>query len=355
MNKSEKPGEGWSIRLYREGDEEQILQLREVASSGKKDLQWWRWLYRDSPGGLAIIVLAEANGRIIGQHAAVFLDIKVGNQIIRGYRGLELMVHPDYRRQGIFIEITKVMEKELTASGRILNCSTPNNRSRPGFLKHLNYLEICRLAAPRRVIDWGVILKTRYGIPVLAGRGLGLAWEHLVHRTAPARTTGIEVEQVTSFDERIDKFWEKASRTREIMIAKDRQYLNWRYVTKPGNKYRILIARQQDEITGFIVFHLEGQNPSRGVIIDLLTVPGADAATEALVNNAVARMKAEGAAIVSTWIIEDTPFYGTFRKLGWVNRRGAPFCIRILDQNLPRDFVTDPGHWHFTRGDSDSI
>jgi GNAT superfamily N-acetyltransferase len=137
----------WTIRNYREGDEEQILELRGVALSGPKNKQWWKWMYRDGPLGPATIALAEVKHRIIGHMASVPVPIKIKDQVTRGGHGVDLMVHPDYRRQGIFVALTKAMveySKGIDSKGidKSIGYGVPSDQSRPGMVNRFHVKEI---------------------------------------------------------------------------------------------------------------------------------------------------------------------------------------------------------------------
>jgi hypothetical protein len=355
MNESNEVKREWSIREYREGDEEQIRELRGIALSGSRDSQWWKWMYRDGPAGPALIMLAEAKQKIIGQFAAIPVRLKVGDRATEGGHGFDAMVHPDYRHLGIFKTLSTTLSGSNLVSNRSISYGTPNDQSHPGFVKRLHSLDICEVPVLVKVIAWGNVLKRRYGIPVFAGNLLGNAWERMTTRISPSKNADVEVERVSSFDERIDKFWLKASEIKNIMVIKDMKYLNWRYVAKPGNEYKIFLAKRQDEIAGFIVIKLERGVPNRGFIVDLLTLPGEDTVTEVLTTRAVGYLKEEGAAMISCWMLRDTPYYRTLRKLGFIRRSGPCLNARIFDQNISKEFVTNPSNWYYVMGDDDVI
>jgi GNAT superfamily N-acetyltransferase len=345
----------WSIREYREGDEEQILKLRGMVLSGPNDKQWWQWMFRNSPGGPAYIVVAEVNGRIIGHHAMMSVPLKIRDQITKGSHGLDLMVHPDYRRQGIFRTLSRKMIESPNSLDRSIGFGTPGEMSHQGFVKWLNVLDVCEIPLLVKVINWGTFLKKRYKIPAFVGKLLGYIWERITNRLPLPQDAEIEIDEVTSFDERINKFWEKASGLKEIMVVRDMKYLNWRYAAKPANKYKILIAKKEAEIIGYIVLNLEKGAMPRGNILDLLTLPGEATVTELLLTRALRCFKEEGIAIISCLMLPDTPYYGTLRKLGFIRRRGASLCTRIVDQNITKDFVTNPTNWYYVMGDSDAL
>jgi len=345
----------WTIREYQEGDEEQILQLRGIALSGSRNKEWWKWMFRDGPAGPAIISLAVVKQRIIAQMASIWVMIQIGDKATRGTHGVDLMVHPDYRRQGVFTALGKKGQEDLLNRSRSITYGTPNDQSRPGFVNRLNALPICEVPLLVKVIDWGAVLKQRYKFPALAGKILGNIWERITNRKPSLKAAGIIVEEVFSFDEQIDKFWEKASRIKNIMIIKDMKYLNWRYIAKPGHEYRIFLARKQDEIAGYVVLKLQEGARSIGYIIDFLTLPGEDNVAELLITIALRHLKAAGAAKASCWMLEETPYYGTLRKLGFIRRHGPTLCSRIVEPSIPKEFVTNPANWYYVMGDDDAL
>lgn len=345
----------WSIRKYREGDEEQILALRGIVMNETRDKQWWQWMFRDGPMGPALIMLAESKQKIIGQTASVFVPIKIGDKATRATHGVDLMVHPDYRLQGVFIALGSALIESTKGIYRSIAYGTPNDQSGPGFKKYLHNMSIGEVPLLHKVIDWGAVLKNRYRIPVFIGKMLGYVQERITNRLPSPKDAAIKVEEVFSFDERIDKFWRQASGIKNIMVVKDMKYLNWRYVAKPGNEYKILIAKKRQEIVGYIVLKLEKNGLSRGYIVDLLALPGDDIIAALLITKGIRYFKEQGAVKVSCWMFEDTPYYNTLRKLGFVRRPGPFLCARVFDQNIPKEFVTNPANWYYVMGDDDAL
>ncbi len=356
MDESGEDKREWSLRLYREGDEEQILKLYRTILNESRDSQWWKWMCRDSPAGPAAIMLAETQQGLIGQHANLPVFIKIGGQTTLGSHGFGVMVHPDYRRQGIFKAMGIELNKTTATRHRSISYGSPNDQSRPGFTKWLHNIVMFEIPLLVRIVDWGTVLKGRYKIPAFIGSLLGHAWERLTFRTIPSpRSAGLVMEQVSSFDESLDKFWLKASQLKPIMVVKDMKYLNWRYVAKPGNDYRIFLAKRPGETAGYIVVKLEKGDPARGFIVDLLALPGEEGAAEALIIRAIKYLKGEGAAMVFCAMMEDTPYYRILRKLGFMRRPGERLNVRIFDPSITEEFVTNPANWYYVAGEDDTI
>jgi len=255
--------------------------------------------------------------------ASTFVPLKVGGRTTLGAHGIDLMVHPDYRRQGIFKTLGMKLRGLTRAKEWSLTYGTPDDESYQGFVTRLNVLDIGELPFLFKIIDLSAILKNRYRIPVFIGKMLGYAWESITNGRRSPEDTEIKIDEVFSFDEQIDKFWEKASKLKSIMVIKDMKYLNWRYVAKPGKEYKILIAKKQEEIAGFIVLKLVKGAPSRGYIADLLTLPGEGTVAESLIARVIRYFKEEGAVSVSCWLFQNTTYYGILRKMVPASQRST--------------------------------
>ena len=96
----------FQIRRYQEEDEEQILRLRERVFGDLDPVRMktstWRWQFRYNPAGEAFCALAEDHGRIIGQYAVIPTRFSVQGKETLFALSCDTMIHPDYRKQGIF-------------------------------------------------------------------------------------------------------------------------------------------------------------------------------------------------------------------------------------------------------------
>ena len=353
MSESEKIRQRYSFRQYREGDEDRILQLRGLTMDVSRDIRWWRWINRDGPDGPAIIWLAEDGQKLIGHHALLPLRIKIGNRECRCALGFDVMTHPDYQRQGVLTEIRGRLYKYAAENDIKFFFGSTEPRIFTVYAK-LKSLPVSEPLMLVKILSWGKALKERYRIPVFIGSIMGRIRGCITGRE-PSLPGDVEVEWISSFDESIDKFWLKASEIKEIMVVRDMKYLNWRYVAKPGGKYVIFIAKRHQEIIGYIVLMLETDTISRGIIVDLLTLPREEIVAGVLVTRAVSYFRGEGAARVSCFMLPDNPYYQTLKKLGFMRRSSRlVFGVRLIESSLSKEFLTDSANWFYTWGDGDT-
>lgn len=358
MSESNVIKKQWHIRKYQEGDEDQILELRGATLGVSRNIPWWNWIYKNGPDGPALFYLAVDNQMIIGINPGLPLRMKIGNQVYKSVLGFDVMTHPDYQRQGVLSALGPIHTENLLKNGVSISYGSSTPQRYPVYQKmKLSYdiFGICQPPLLVKVINWGEVLKTRYGIPSFAGNLFGYVWERMTNPISSIQNGNIEIEQISSFNESIDTFWLKASEIKQIMIVRDMKYLNWRYVKKPGKDYAIFVAKRQKEIIGFIVVRSETDIMTRGFIVDLLTLPDEGIVATGLITRAIEYLQKKGAANVLCLMLQDTPYYGILRKMGFTQRdSGIQLNIRIYDRSLSTEFVTNPGNWYFVWGDTDT-
>ena len=235
----------WSTREYSEGDEKGILKLTEAIYGKIPDtdrwLRWWNWRYRDCPSGPPIVWVAESDGKLIGQYLITRVRMKVGNEVITGSQSESTMTHPEYRRQGMFEVLAHKTYEAAAKEGVPIVYGFPNKYSYPGFISKLDWLDVCSpqtMIKPlklenilRKYIPGGLLTKTLTMIGNLA--------INLLYGAQRPPQANLTITRISSFDERINALWKRVSNDYEIIVVRDREYLNWRYVNIPDVAYTI--------------------------------------------------------------------------------------------------------------------
>ncbi len=367
----------WSVRLYREGDEQGILELMNVAGI-KRNIEEWSWEYRENPLG-HLIGLAEHGGRIIGHMALVPVYMKIGLKSIKGCQAVDLVVHPRYRGQGIFLSIGKFLLNEAGKQGISVAYGFPNKPAHSGHLKYgwfdvcdvpflvklVRYSDIADLLADYRITRF----LSKFGISrrvMNSVLGAGFAATSFVNkvfnRVEIGKTDSVEIRRAESFDNRIDDFWNEVSRDYVNLVLRDKEYMNWRYFRKPNNKYTTLIAEEHGKLLGYVVLCSEvTRNLKFGCVVDILAFSQRRSIIRLLISEAVEQLKREDADLIVCWMSNishsgQAP-YRILKANGFfqVPGRSNPFIVRVNSPSLPPEFVCNPTDWYLTMGDSDHI
>ena len=132
-------GEAVHVRSYRDEDLPAVLDLLR-ASLGESPLlqrtpELFRWKHVDNPFGPSVMLVAEVDETVVGLRAFMRWELDYGGDTIQCGRAVDTATHPDYLRRGIFRLLTMEALDVARDVGLQLIFNTPNERSRPGYLK----------------------------------------------------------------------------------------------------------------------------------------------------------------------------------------------------------------------------
>ncbi|MFC1966412.1 GNAT family N-acetyltransferase [Chloroflexota bacterium] len=349
----------WSIRKYQEGDEKQLIELRKVIAGETRSERYWKWQFMDCPAGAAKLWLAMTNEKAVGQYVMIPIYMKIGDETVTGSMTLDLMTHPDYRRQGIFELLARKTYEEARRDEICITFGSPNELAYPGYIKKLDWFDICLLPRMTKILNLGSVLKRRTGNKMLSE--IGSLWGNAVlatkYRALPSSyMPDVEIKRTSSFDDRIDEFWGKASANLKVAVVRDKKYLNWRYVDKPGHDYTIYLAERRGEVLGYVILKLVENGGRRGVIVDILALPDQEAIAHILIAKSVEHFKREDADAIDCWMLASSVYYGVLKKMGFMRRPDLRrLAWRFFTSKVSKEFLTDTNNLFFTRGDSDTI
>jgi GNAT superfamily N-acetyltransferase len=148
-----------AVRAFRpETDEAAVLELFQASLGWRTDevyRAFFRWKHTENPFGPSSAWVAESGGRLAGFRTFLRWQWDVpGRGPITAVRAVDTATHPDFQGRGIFSRLTLHALEELERDGVGFVFNTPNDKSRPGYLK-MGWRLIARLpvwARPRRLL-----------------------------------------------------------------------------------------------------------------------------------------------------------------------------------------------------------
>jgi len=154
--------------------------------------------------------------------------------------------------------------------------------------------------------------------------------------------------------------WEKVSDDYEIMVIRDKEYLNWRYVNTPDLSYTTYLAEKERQILGYIILRCkELRGLVFGYIFDLLFPLDRQDIAQHLILRAVEHFKQEKADLIVYHMVGPKVYRKSFGRSGFIFSRFISrrfrFIARINTPNISETFVRNPRHWFIQIGDSDWI
>jgi GNAT superfamily N-acetyltransferase len=127
--------------IVREANQEDIdsiivlLQASLGESLLKKSAEIWNFKHVINPFGESTVLLAEEDSELIGVRAFMNWRWQCGNQVWNAYRAVDTATHPNHQGKGIFKKLTLQALDKIHENGDCFVFNTPNDQSRPGYLK----------------------------------------------------------------------------------------------------------------------------------------------------------------------------------------------------------------------------
>lgn len=333
---------------------------------GVAPVDYLRWKLEGPPGRSALALLTEVGdterSRLVGMWLNLPRTMRILGSERRSGWSADAATHPEYQRRGLsqgrrahWDEHNDTLDVTIGSSNnpvvfrvnRPFGHRTPTNRIRqfvavlrPGALA----AELGRrggMRAPR----WALV-------GALWGARL---WARLRYPSGLAARSSYPVVELPRFDERIDSLLERAHEQFDVVLERDRAWLNWRYGDPRGGDFTVLAVEREDELAGYLVYTQRGL---RGYVADLLTLPGHVEVAEALLAEAMRRLRSTGAAAAMCWLPSHHPYAAALRRAGFIDsRRDTGVLVRPL--RLPpteAEALSDPRtRFHLTHGDTDVV
>ena len=238
-------GPSVAIRPFVVGDEAAVLDLLGQTlgggPAGRRPPEFFRWKHYDNPFGRSLLLLAEADGRVIGLRAFMRWRFEAGGHQLTAVRAVDTATHPDYQGRGVFSKLTRAALAEL--GGQVdLVFNTPNDASRPGYLK-MGWREVGRVPVAVRIRR-----------PVRFGLGLRRPAGRL-----PARPA-VHAEAAAQVLERGDQVEALLARMRpdpgRLHTPRHLAYLRWRYGAAPLLGYAGVAEEEAGRLSGLALFRV---------------------------------------------------------------------------------------------------
>jgi len=354
----------WRVREYQEADEETLRELYGLVFDESMSREKWDWLYHRNPCGDRVIIVAEANGKLVGQSTMLPLHMKVGNDQGVGTLTLNVMTHPNYQGRGIFTALARGAQQLAAEKRMVVTYAFANENSYPAFIRRLGWVDLGPTAPVYvRPLNTASLLRAKFGPLSSVMAPLAHAVYLLLARpVTKALPHGWTVTSALGFDPRWDAVWERVAPRLPIAVVRDRRYLQWRYVEHPVAKYDIIAAERHGELGGYCILRgVERFGLRLGFLMDLLVDTDHPEGADALLGRVLQIARERRYDALVCMMMPGSPWLSEVRKWGFmkVPRRLYPQALHLIARSLSpqydQAFITDPRAWYITWGDHDSV
>ncbi|MBM7571338.1 GNAT family N-acetyltransferase [Aquibacillus albus] len=340
------------IRLYKQGDEQQIQQLFEKVFKKQRSIAHWKWKFEGTP---SLILVFEEKNEILGHISLWLFEGYIGGEEKKLGVRVDTMVDPDARGKGIYKQLNEAMIEHANEAGISILHGFPAEKAKALLQKYTDGKHIADISRFYIVLKPWKIAASIHKIAKPLQFFDGLYQAKKLRKVRPNFPEGIKVEAVQHCDERFDELAEKTKNLKKVMVKRDAAYLNWRYFNHPDNEYSMFAINKNGMLQGYVVIKKETMQKKNGeltlgFIVDWLAI---DDRTnwEYLMQTALTYL--EDTDLIQTWSFTDNQFVPAMLSFGLKERdRPMPFVVHDLADNPG---TLDVDNWWLTQGDIDSF
>jgi GNAT superfamily N-acetyltransferase len=195
-----------------------------------RDLPYWTWKHQENPFGESPMLLAESgDGDLVGLRVFMRWRWASRGNPVSAVRAVDTATHPDWRGQGIFSRLTRTMIDRMRDEGISLVFNTPNDQSRPGYLK-MGWINIGRTSF------WVKPLRPLRMVQSVLGHGRSPG-EEAISKSDASLDAAAFLDRMGG--ESLDGFLSSLHATEpKLVTPRDTEYLRWRYARIPEFSYQ---------------------------------------------------------------------------------------------------------------------
>ena len=314
----------------------------------------WNWMFVESARRLGLeprVWLYRENGRIAGHNGAIAVRVKIGEAERDTAWLVDTMVLEAYRSQAVGSRLMVRAHEDLPFALSLGQTQQMRDiQLRLGW-EHVAPLETAQLLIrPERVL----VGKLPPGAATAAALGLRAANSV---RALKGRAS-LDVRQVDRFGDEHDRLWAAMAPTVTCAVRRDASYLNWKYVTQPGQEFIRLELSAAGRVRGVAVLMVRPPDSAyryqRAFIVDIVAPLNDAALLGRIIQASVDAARRAGADAVNCLHI-GAPLTAALKRAGFRLRNPERhLLVRAagLDDDL-RGPALSGSAWFVTQGDSD--
>lgn len=346
-----------SFRVLNISDETKLLFKECFDKNGSsKNIEEieWQFLKNPIPERFVNIAVDEEESKTAAIYAISPVNFKLEDKVFVGSQSLDTMTDKDYRGRGLFIKLANDVYRKAEEGNVKLVYGFPNGNSIHGFQKRL---------------AWEVLDPVPFLIKPLRSKYFTNRISFL--RFLPniplsfsrfKKSNEFNLEFKNEFPIEVDTVWNSFSKNISVSVNRNKAYLDWRYLSKPNEDYKIIHCyTHSGDYLGYVVYAVKVKHGGKiGYLMELVYDLNNEKAGALLLRKAIAEMKKQNADCILSWCLEHSPNYNLFKSEAFFTmpEKLRPielhFGARAFDKSLEK-IIAKRSNWYLSYSDSDTV
>jgi len=360
------------IRPIEDHEYDQVTSIISSILGNRTPEKWkeiWKWRYNENPAWSKCshqFYVGEVENKIVGVIGLIPYRVKLENKIVTIVSPVDLAVKKESRSKGYGSKIRKgILNKNIAPFFISTSCNEHTHKmsiymggaeilesknryikplSSKGYLKKMfsKSLIINRLAHDKLLSVLSVPIDMYLKSDIFFPKYSKYSYD--------------SIENVDTFDDRFDTFWNIISKDYKFIFVRDSKYLNWRYSKYPFGGIESFSFSRGKKILGFAVIYTGIGNDALKFtsILELITLRSDFQIYEILLQEIISRSIKYGCDCILT-ITANKVFKDILRRYGFKVKRMdyTPYTYKN-NMGIPDELLCISENWHISLGDGDA-
>ncbi|MGV3710364.1 MAG: GNAT family N-acetyltransferase [Gemmatimonas sp.] len=314
-----------------------------------------RWQYFERTHEQLLVNFAVAGAGtedVVGITAAIPALMRANGASVVAAQALDTLMHRDYRRQGLFLQMASALHDRAHNEGAALIYGFPNGNSAHGYFQRLSCQSLDPLTILMRPLRSGYVLRK-----MKAGALSPLFDFSIGALSAPRLERDFVFRTMSSPTAEFDAVWQTFAKTIPFALERTSEYLGWR-LRRPGEAYEIIALYRNDALMGYAIIGsvVTSTGELAGKLLDVVFDPAHTSHAELLIAQSLHRLHERGCVVAWAWSLTHASGHAAYRSAGFLP---MPESFRPTETHVGvRAFtslngVNDRTNWYVSMLDSD--
>ena len=310
----------------------------------------------------ATYFVAKDEGKVIAFHGRMPNYFNWEGRKVKGYFVHDLYVDPEYRKKGKGFWLTIALAKAIEQESDSFFCLYGMTKLNLQMQRRRGYFETSVPIYWKYLTASGKIEKL-VKLPQVARllSPIGTTVLKLLDQIIlPLHSRKLDVSEVERCDAQFNILFEKLKTKTKLCSYKDASYLNWKFMDRPYKREKILVARKNNELIGYLVYGVQPKAKNQvGIILDIQVNAEDQQAIGTLIGACIKALRNQGAQVIQC-ICSDSRYQAVLKKLMFIKGKGTDGTKTVMLGNLEKtdispEAIKNMNNWHFTRSESDAF
>lgn len=326
----------------------------ENGSAKKIENLKWQFLQNTEASSFVDIAFDEKKQKTAAIYAISCVKFKFDEETSVGTQSLDTITDVDYRGQGLFINLAKGIYEKAKNDNVSLVYGFPNGSSIHGFKKKLEWQvldPVPFLIKPLKSKYFTEKIKYLKFFP-----NIDLSFSNFKNNKKYI------INENKNFPEEVNSVWKQFSKEIKVAVERNKCYLDWRYVQKPNENYKIAHCYSSaNKYLGFVIYTVKEKHDGKiAYVMELLYDLNEPKAAKLLLEYAISQIKKENADCILSWCLKHSPNYSVYKKLLFINlpEKFRPielhFGVKAFQEKI-KALVSKRENWYLSYSDSDTV